>query len=61
MKDSYSFDIDDEGLAAAYQAHRDTYERIFTRLGLDYVIVNAMAGAMGGSHSEEFLPPLRDR
>ena len=57
MKDSYSFDIDDEGLAAAYQAHRDTYERIFTRLGLDYVIVNAMAGAMGGSHSEEFLYP----
>ena len=57
MKDSYSFDIDDTGLAAAYQAHRDTYERIFTRLGLDYVIVNAMAGAMGGSHSEEFLHP----
>lgn len=57
MKDSYSFDIDDAGLAAAYQSHRDTYERIFTRLGLDYVIVNAMAGAMGGSHSEEFLHP----
>ena len=57
MKDSYSFDIDDAGLAAAYQAHRDPYERIFTRLGLDYVIVNAMAGAMGGSHSEEFLHP----
>ena len=57
MKDSYSFDIDDAGLAAAYQAHRDTYERIFTRLGLDYVIVNAMAGAMGGFHSEEFLHP----
>ena len=57
MKDSYSFDIDDAGLASAYQAHRDTYERIFTRLGLDYVIVNAMAGAMGGSHSEEFLHP----
>ena len=57
MKDSYSFDIDDAGLAASYQAHRDTYERIFTRLGLDYVIVNAMAGAMGGSHSEEFLHP----
>ena len=57
MKDSYSFDIDDAGLAAAYQAHRDAYERIFARLGLDYVIVNAMAGAMGGSHSEEFLHP----
>ena len=57
MKDSYSFDIDDAGLAAAYRAHRDAYERIFARLGLDYVIVNAMAGAMGGSHSEEFLYP----
>ena len=57
MRDAYSFDIDDAGLAAAYQAHRDAYERIFARLGLDYVIVNAMAGAMGGSHSEEFLHP----
>lgn len=57
MKDSYSFDVDDAGLEASYQAHRDTYERIFTRLGLEYVPVNAMAGAMGGSHSEEFLHP----
>lgn len=57
MKDSYSFDMDEEGLEASYQAHRATYQRIFTRLGLDYVIVNAMAGAMGGSHSEEFLHP----
>lgn len=57
MKDSYSFDLDDAGLEASYQAHRDTYERIFTRLGLEYVPVNAMAGAMGGSHSEEFLHP----
>ena len=39
------------------QAHRATYQRIFARLGLEYVIVNAMAGAMGGSHSEEFLHP----
>ena len=57
MKDSYSFDIDDAGLEASYQAHRDVYQRIFTRLGLDYVIVNAMSGAMGGSRSEEFLHP----
>ncbi|MDO4243920.1 MAG: proline--tRNA ligase [Actinomyces sp.] len=57
MKDSYSFDMDDEALARSYQAHRDAYERIFTRLELDYVPVNAMAGAMGGSHSEEFLLP----
>ena len=57
MKDSYSFDLTDEGLAAAYQAHRDAYERIFTRLGFDYRIVFAMSGAMGGSASEEFLAP----
>ena len=57
MKDSYSFDIDDAGLDASYQLHRDAYERLFTRLGLDYAIVNAMSGAMGGSHSEEFLHP----
>jgi prolyl-tRNA synthetase len=57
MKDSYSFDLDDEGLARSYQAHRDAYERLFGRLGLDYVIVSAMSGAMGGSRSEEFLLP----
>jgi len=55
MKDSYSFDIDDDGLAVSYQAHRDAYVRIFDRLGLEYVIVQATAGAMGGSRSEEFL------
>lgn len=58
MKDAYSFDIDDAGLDAAYQAQRDAYERIFTRLGLEYVIVQADAGAMGGSRSEEFLHPI---
>ncbi len=57
MKDSYSFDVDDAGLEASYLAHRGAYQRIFTRLGLDFVPVNAMAGAMGGSHSEEFLHP----
>ena len=57
MKDSYSFDYTDAGLDASYQQHRDAYERIFTRLGLDYVIVKADAGAMGGSRSEEFLHP----
>lgn len=57
MKDAYSFDIDDEGLAKSYQAQRDAYERIFKRLGLEYVIVKADAGAMGGSKSEEFLCP----
>ncbi|WP_240044266.1 proline--tRNA ligase [Nocardioides albidus] len=55
MKDSYSFDVSDEGLEASYQRHRDAYVRIFDRLGFDYVIVKATAGAMGGSKSEEFL------
>lgn len=58
MKDSYSFDIDDEGLEKSYQAHRSAYIRIFDRLGFEYVIVNADAGAMGGSASEEFLAVL---
>lgn len=57
MKDAYSFDINDEGLEASYQAQRAAYERIFTRLGVEYVIVKADAGAMGGSKSEEFLSP----
>ncbi len=55
MKDSYSFDIDDAGLVASYQRHREAYIRIFDRLGLRYVIVAAVSGAMGGSASEEFL------
>ena len=55
MKDSYSFDIDDQGFAKSYQLHRDAYERIFDRFGFEYVIVSAMSGAMGGSASEEFL------
>ncbi|HEU5222757.1 MAG TPA: proline--tRNA ligase [Candidatus Lumbricidophila sp.] len=57
MKDAYSFDSNDAGLDASYQAQRDAYERIFARLGLEYVIVKADAGAMGGSKSEEFLHP----
>jgi len=57
MKDAYSFDVNQEGLEKSYQAQRDAYERIFTRLGIDYVIVKADAGAMGGSASEEFLAP----
>lgn len=57
MKDAYSFDYTDAGLDASYQAQRDAYERIFRRFGLSYVIVQADAGAMGGSRSEEFLHP----
>lgn len=57
MKDSYSFDIDDEGLAASYEKHRKAYISLFDRLGLKYNIVSAVSGAMGGSRSEEFLAP----
>ncbi len=57
MKDAYSFDVTDEGLGISYQAQRDAYERIFQRLGVEYVVVKADAGAMGGSKSEEFLNP----
>ena len=57
MKDSYSFTIDDAGLDEAYEKHRAAYIRIFDRLGLEVVAVDAMAGAMGGSRSEEFLHP----
>ncbi len=55
MKDSYSFDLSDEGFHRSYAAHRDAYIRIFDRFGFEYVIVQAMSGAMGGSASEEFL------
>jgi prolyl-tRNA synthetase len=55
MKDSYSFDVDDDGLKSAYHAHREAYQKIFDRLAVRYVIVSAVSGAMGGSASEEFL------
>ncbi|MEZ0342756.1 proline--tRNA ligase [Mycobacterium sp. pV006] len=55
MKDSYSFDVDDQGLQNAYDAHRGAYQRIFDKLQVRYVIVSAVSGAMGGSASEEFL------
>jgi len=57
MKDSYSFDLTDEGLVESYQKHRAAYVKTFDRLGLKYNIVSAVAGAMGGSSSEEFLAP----
>jgi len=59
MKDSYSFDLDDEGLQSSYDLHRVAYQRIFERLGLDYRIAFAVSGAMGGSASEEFLAPAQ--
>ena len=57
MKDAYSFDVDEAGLDASYNAMREAYQRIFDRLGLPYVICSAVSGAMGGSRSEEFLFP----
>ncbi len=57
MKDSYSFDLTDEGLELSYQKHRDAYIATFDRLHLKYNIVKAVSGAMGGSKSEEFLAP----
>lgn len=55
MKDSYSFDVDDDGLRTVYLAHREAYQKMFARMGIRYVIVSAVSGAMGGSASEEFL------
>jgi prolyl-tRNA synthetase len=55
MKDAYSFDLSDAGLAESYRKHRDAYIKIFDRLGLEYTIVTAVSGAMGGTGSEEFL------
>jgi len=57
MKDSYSFDLTDEGLHESYNKHRAAYIKTFDRLGMRYNIVSAMSGAMGGSRSEEFLAP----
>ncbi len=57
MKDSYSFDLDDEGLDTSYQKHYDAYCRIFDRCGLKYVIAEAYSGAMGGTVSHEFMVP----
>ena len=55
MKDSYSFDLDAAGLDAAYEKHYQAYCRIFDRCGLDYIVVEAHSGAMGGSQSHEFM------
>jgi prolyl-tRNA synthetase len=57
MKDSYSFDLDAAGLDESYQKHYDTYCRIFSRCGLDYLPVQAHSGGMGGSESHEFVAP----
>lgn len=58
MEDAYSFTLDEEGLKKAYADERDAYERIFKRLNLDYVMVHAVSGPMGGFESQEFLSPM---
>lgn len=55
MKDSYSFDVSDEGLRTVYLSHREAYQKMFVRMAIRYVVVSAVSGAMGGSASEEFL------
>lgn len=55
MKDSYSFDVDSAGLDAAFEKHREAYCRIFSRCGLEFVMVEASSGSMGGSASTEFM------
>jgi prolyl-tRNA synthetase len=55
MKDSYSFDVDEAGLDVAYHLHWKAYEKIFTRCGMDFVVVGADTGMMGGSASHEFM------
>jgi prolyl-tRNA synthetase len=55
MKDSYTFDLDAAGLDAAYQKHYAAYRKIFDRCGLEYSVVEADSGAMGGSQSHEFM------
>jgi len=57
MKDSYSFDVDEAGLDASFEAHRGAYERIFARLGIPAMAVEASSGNMGGSDSIEFMCP----
>jgi len=57
MKDSYSFDRDEEGLDRSFQLHADAYDRIFERCGLEVVPVQAESGMMGGSESRDYLAP----
>ena len=57
MKDSYSFDLAPEGLDVSFERHRDAYLRIFQRLGIPVIPVEASSGAMGGKDSTEFMCP----
>lgn len=57
MKDSYSFDADEEGLEKNYQLHADAYHKIFSRCGLQFYMVQSDPGMMGGANSHEFMAP----
>ena len=57
MKDAYSFDVDEHGLDASFEAYRGAYTRIFARLGLSALACEASSGTMGGSDSTEFMCP----
>ena len=57
MKDSYSFDADDQGLGKNYQLHAEAYHRIYTRCGLRFMQVESDPGMMGGGYSHEFMAP----
>jgi prolyl-tRNA synthetase len=57
MKDAYTFDVDRAGLDKSFIEQREAYKKIFTRCGLDYLIVEASSGSMGGSESNEFMAP----
>jgi prolyl-tRNA synthetase len=55
MKDAYTFDVDDDGLDKSFIDQREAYKRIFTRCGIEFSIVEASSGSMGGSESNEFV------
>ncbi len=57
MKDSYSFDADEEGLERSYQLHADAYQKIFSRCGLKFYMVESDPGMMGGATAHEFMAP----
>lgn len=59
MKDSYSFDIDEQGLEQSYQLHADAYHRIFSRCGLNFCMVESDPGMMGGATAHEFMAPSK--
>ena len=57
MKDAYSFDRDEAGLANSYDVQAEAYKRIFDRIGLEWYMVESDVGMMGGSRADEFMAP----